>query len=96
MVTKALSLAFQAMSDSNRRKIIQLLKNKDMTAGGIASHFPISKPSLSHHFSILKQANLVTTTRKGQKIYYSLNTTVFYSLVNNFLEIFGGHDEIQP
>lgn len=94
MVTRALSLAFKALSDPNRRQILQLLKKKDMTAGEISLHFPISKPSLSHHFSILKQANLIYPNRKGQQIYYSLNTTVFYELVNNFLEIFGGKDEI--
>lgn len=61
-----------------------------MTAGQIASRFPaLSLPSLSHHFSILKQANLVTSERKGQKIIYSLNTTVFYEVLNNIMEIFG-------
>ena len=94
MVTESLSLSFQALSDHNRRQILQLLKKKDMTAGEISLHFPISKPSLSHHFSVLKQANLVQSDRRGQKIYYSLNTTVFYELINNFLETFGGKNEV--
>jgi len=48
-------------------------------------HFPISKPSLSHHLNILKQANLIDAEKDGQKIYYSINITVFYEVMNQFL-----------
>jgi DNA-binding transcriptional ArsR family regulator len=86
----ALSLALQALSDQSRRRILKLLQQKDLSAGQIASRFPtLTKPSLSHHFSVLKQANLVTSERKGQKIIYSLNTTVFYEVLNNIMELFG-------
>ncbi|MBU1092798.1 autorepressor SdpR family transcription factor [Patescibacteria group bacterium] len=86
----ALSISLHALSDHSRRRVLHMLQKKDMTAGQIASRFPtLTKPSLSHHFSVLKQANLVTSERKGQKIIYSLNTTVFYELLNNIMEIFG-------
>ena len=77
--------AFKALSDPTRRKILQLLKEKDLSAGEIADCFQISKPSISHHLSLLKQANLVIDERQGQNIYYSLNTTVFQELMGFFL-----------
>lgn len=67
---------FKALNDQTRRDILELLKQKDMTAGDIADHFNISKPSISHHFDILKQAGLVDAIKQGQFITYSLNTTV--------------------
>ncbi|MBZ4663684.1 MAG: winged helix-turn-helix transcriptional regulator [Caloramator sp.] len=82
-----MNLPFKALSDPTRRKIIMLLKEKDLTAGEIAEHFNMTKPSISHHLSILKQADLVSDERKGQNIYYSLNTTVFQELINWFFEI---------
>lgn len=79
-----LNLPFKALADPTRRKIIQLLQNTDMTAGEIADHFNMTKPSISHHLNTLKQASLVTDERKGQNIYYSLNTTVFQDVINWF------------
>ena len=67
---------FKALNDETRRTILELLKEQDYTAGDIAAHFNISKPSISHHLDILKQADLVIAMRKGQFIYYSLNMTV--------------------
>ncbi|KJS87861.1 MAG: ArsR family transcriptional regulator [Peptococcaceae bacterium BICA1-8] len=78
---------FKALSDPNRRKILQLLKERDMTAGEIADFFNISKPSISHHLNLLKQANLVIDERQGQSISYSLNTTVFQEVLSFFLNI---------
>lgn len=78
---------FKALSDVNRRKILQLLKERDMTAGEIADYFDISKPSISHHLNLLKQAQLVFDERQGQNIYYSLNTTVFQELLSFFLNL---------
>jgi ArsR family transcriptional regulator len=72
---------FQALSDPTRRKILNLLKDRDMTAGEITEHFSISKPSISHHLGILKNAGLVENEKKGQNIIYSFNATVFQELV---------------
>jgi len=73
---------FKALNDPTRREILKLLKEKDKTAGEIADHFEISKPSISHHLDLLKQADLVTTERQGQFILYSINTTVLDDLLN--------------
>lgn len=72
---------FRALNDPTRREILELLKVKDLTAGEIADHFKISKPSISHHLDILKQAGLVENVRQGQFIYYSINTTVFDEII---------------
>ncbi|MFF0830329.1 autorepressor SdpR family transcription factor [Brevibacillus sp. NPDC003359] len=77
----SMNYAFKALSDPTRRKILDLLREKDMTAGEIADHFQMTKPSISHHLSLLKQAQMVYDERKGQNIYYSLNTTVFQDLL---------------
>lgn len=78
---------FKALSDPTRRKILQLLKEKDLTAGEIADYFDISKPSISHHLNLLKQADLVMDERRGQNIVYSLNTTVFQEILSFFLNL---------
>ncbi len=67
---------FKALNDKTRRDILELLREKQMTAGDIADQFNISKPSISHHLDILKRADLVTSEKKGQFIVYSLNTTI--------------------
>lgn len=71
-----LNTLFKALNDTTRREILELLKDKDLTAGEIADQFNISKPSISHHLDLLRQAGLVVSVKEGQYIYYSLNTTV--------------------
>lgn len=83
---------FKAISDPTRRKILDLLKGGDMTAGDIAEHFNISKPSISHHLNILKQAEVISDHRKGQFIYYSLNTTVLQDSINWMLNFINKGD----
>lgn len=78
---------FKALGDKTRREILELLKKKDMTAGEIANEFNITKPSISHHLEILKQANLVSSVKNGQFITYSLNTTEFEELIKWFISI---------
>lgn len=77
--------AFKALSDPSRRKILQLLKKEDLSAGEIAEHFNMAKPSISHHLNLLKQANLVDSEKKGQQIIYSLNTSVFEDVITWFM-----------
>lgn len=67
---------FKALNDPTRRRILDMLKEKDLTAGEIADAFNISKPSISHHLDLLKQAELISATREGQFLRYSLDTTV--------------------
>ena len=72
---------FKALSDPTRRVILDLLRESDLSASEIADNFDISKPSISHHLSILHQAELVLRERRGQQIFYSLNTTVFQQVI---------------
>jgi len=67
---------FKALADPTRREILRLLGRSEMTAGELAQHFDMTKPSMSHHFSVLKDADLIWSRREGQQIWYSLNTTV--------------------
>ena len=94
-----LNQIFKALSDSTRRKILRLLQGQDMSAGDIALHFDISKPSISHHLNVLKQANLVQDVRQGQNIYYSINSTVFQEVLGWFFEVMnydGRNEENHP
>lgn len=73
--------AFKALGDPTRRRILELLSEGEMSAGDIAAHFDMAKPSVSHHLNILKNAGLVTDERRGQNIVYCLNLTVFQEAV---------------
>ncbi|KUK85728.1 MAG: ArsR familiy transcriptional regulator [candidate division TA06 bacterium 34_109] len=75
---------FKALSDPTRRKILELLAEKDMTAGEISDHFKISKPSISHHLNLLKNCDLVLGEKQGQNILYSINTTALQELIKWF------------
>jgi ArsR family transcriptional regulator len=72
---------FKALNDPTRREILELLREKDMNAGEIADHFNITKPSISHHLDLLKQADLVLSEKNGQFITYSLNSTVVEDII---------------
>ncbi len=72
---------FKALNDPTRREILELLQRGDLSAGDIADQFDMSKPSISHHLDLLRQAGLVESVKKGQFIYYSINTTVFDEMV---------------
>jgi ArsR family transcriptional regulator len=78
---------FKALNDATRRKILELLHEKDLTAGEIAQHFKISFPSISHHLDLLKQAKLVSAEKDGQYVYYSLNTVAVDEIVKWFLQL---------
>jgi len=78
---------FKALNDQTRRDILDLLKEKDMTAGDIADKFAISKPSISHHLDLLRQAGLVLSVKEGQFIYYSLNTTVMDEMLKWIMQL---------
>jgi ArsR family transcriptional regulator len=83
--------AFKALADPTRREILRLLRRGEMTAGGLAERFDMAKPSMSHHFAVLKQADLITSRREGQQIYYALNTTVAEDLLAIIWDLFPTH-----
>ncbi|NOK07955.1 autorepressor SdpR family transcription factor [Corallococcus exercitus] len=79
---------FKAIADPTRRKVLKLLQGGSKSAGELAEAFDITKGSLSHHFNILKAADLVRCERRGQQIVYSLNTTVFEDVAAVLLDLF--------
>ncbi len=82
---------FKALSDENRRKILDILRNGDMTAGEIAQHFNMSKPGISQHLNVLKNAQLVFSIKKGQYVYYSLNSTIFQDVMKWVVQFSDNH-----
>jgi len=83
---------FKALSDPTRREILRLLSKGELSAGELAERFDMSKPSMSHHFSVLKEADLVTHRREGQQIFYAINTTVVQDLLVWMFDFFGSDD----
>lgn len=77
---------FYTLSDPTRRKILKLLQQQDLTPGQLVKKFQITKPSLTHHLNVLKQANLVTCERSGQYMYYSLQVSVFEEVVARIMD----------
>lgn len=76
-----MNLLFKALSDPTRRAILDLLREGPRTAGDIAEQFHVSKPTISHHLDLLRQAELVTSHKHGLYITYSLSTTVLDDLL---------------
>ena len=72
---------FKALNDPTRRQILDLLRGGDLNAGDIAEQFDMTKPSISHHLDLLRQAGLVEATKQGQFVSYTLNTTVLDDLL---------------
>jgi ArsR family transcriptional regulator len=87
--------AFKALGDPTRRDILGLLRRGEMTAGDLAERFDMTKPSMSHHFSVLKEADLITSRRDGQQIWYGLNTTVVQDLMAWAMDLIRGDEKQQ-
>jgi ArsR family transcriptional regulator, arsenate/arsenite/antimonite-responsive transcriptional repressor len=79
---------YKALGDPTRRRILELLRDRDMTAGELAEHFNLAKPTLSGHFAILKESDLIQADKVGTTITYHLNLSVLeeslLALVNTF------------
>jgi ArsR family transcriptional regulator, arsenate/arsenite/antimonite-responsive transcriptional repressor len=85
----ATNSVFKALADPTRREILRLLSGGEQTAGELASSFDMSKPSMSHHFAVLKEADLIRSRREGQQIYYTLNTTVLEDVLTRLWDHLG-------
>jgi ArsR family transcriptional regulator len=79
----------KALSDPTRREILRILSQGERTAGELAEPFDMTKPSMSHHFAVLKAADLIRSRREGQQIHYSLNTTVVEDVLTRLWDLFG-------
>lgn len=88
-----MNTVFKALNDATRRKILDLLRESDLTAGDIAEKFDMTKPSISHHLSLLKQAGLVIDIRNGQHIVYSINATVLDEVLQWLFHLSGGEQK---
>ena len=83
-----MSAVYRALSDPTRRAILSLLRTRDMSAGELAEHFPQSKPTLSKHFAVLKEADLIQGRRNGTTIIYTLNLSVLEESLCALLDAF--------
>ena len=81
-----MNLLFKALNDPTRRAILEMLREKDLTAGEIAGCFEMSWPSISHHLDLLKKADLVVARKEGQFVFYSISTTVMDDLLQWLLQ----------
>lgn len=79
---------YKAIADPTRRKIMQLLRQGDMTAGELAEEFDFAKPTLSRHFSVLRNADLIQGTKSGTTITYRLNVSVLEEAMVAMMETF--------
>ena len=85
----------KALSDPIRREILNLLKGGRLSAGEIASHFPVTDASISRHLSVLKEADLIRDTREGKYIYYDLNTSVLEEIMLWIKDLKGEEDYVE-
>ncbi len=83
---------FKALSDPTRREILELLKEKRLTAGEIASHFQMTNATVSHHLAVLRKADLISDDRDGKFIYYELNMSVFSEVLGWVLGFIKGKE----
>lgn len=84
-----MSGVFKALSDPTRRRVLQLLRKQPMTAGEISQQFAVSKPTMSAHFAVLREANLVDAEKSGKSVIYHLKLSVLEEALMGFAQTFG-------
>ena len=84
-----MSLVYKALADPTRRRVLQLLRVREMSAGEIAEQVTVSKPTLSGHFAVLRDADLVEVQRQGTTLLYRLNTSVLEDALTALMDGFG-------
>ncbi len=83
-----MNVIYRALADPTRRKILALLRERDMSAGELADHFPLAKPTLSRHFGVLREAGLIYGEKEGTTITYSLNVTLLEEALLGLMDLF--------
>ena len=92
-----MSLVFKALSDPTRRRVLELLKSRSMSAGELAEHFAVSKPTMSAHFAVLREAGLIASEKRGKSVVYELQMSVLEDALLRFAQAFGWRlQEDQP
>jgi len=84
-----MSLVFKALADPTRRRVLELLRTSPMTAGELAEHFVVSKPTMSAHFAVLREAGLIASQKRGKSVVYELQMSVLESTLLSFARAFG-------
>jgi DNA-binding transcriptional ArsR family regulator len=84
-----MSLVFKALSDPTRRRVLQLLRQGPMSAGDLSDQFDVSKPTMSAHFAVLKEADLVHAVKAGKSVIYHLKLSVLEEALLGFIDSFG-------
>jgi len=84
-----MSSVFKALSDPTRRRVLQLLRRGPMSAGDLAAHFRVSKPTMSAHFAVLREAGLIASERRGKSVVYELQLSVLEDALLTFAQVFG-------
>ena len=84
-----MSEVFKALSDPTRRRVLQLLRKRPMAAGELSDHFAVSKPTMSAHFAVLREADLVDAEKNGRTITYRLKLSVLEDALLGFAQAFG-------
>jgi DNA-binding transcriptional ArsR family regulator len=84
-----MNAVFKALADPTRRKVLELLRKQPMTAGELADHFPVSRPTMSAHFAVLREADLIESTKIGTTITYQLKLSVLEDALLGFARLFG-------
>ncbi len=80
---------FKALADPTRRRVLELLRQRPMTAGELADQFAVSKPTMSAHFAVLREADLVDAAKQGATITYRLKLSVLEDAILGFAQAFG-------
>jgi DNA-binding transcriptional ArsR family regulator len=91
----AMSKVFRALSDPTRRRVLQLLRHGPLSAGELSDQFGVSKPTMSAHFAVLKEADLVHVERSGKSVIYHLKLSVLEEALLGFVHSFGVGDEVR-
>ncbi|GAB2497568.1 metalloregulator ArsR/SmtB family transcription factor [Pseudoxanthomonas sangjuensis] len=84
-----MNAVFKALADPTRRKVLELLRQRPMTAGELADHFPVSRPTMSAHFAVLREADLIEACKIGTTITYQLRLSVLEDALLGFAQLFG-------
>ena len=85
----SMASVFKALADPTRRRVLTLLRNQPRSAGEIADQFEVSRPTMSAHFTVLREAGLISSEKNGKTITYSINLSVLEEALLNFTQSFG-------
>ncbi|CAN5205008.1 sporulation delaying system autorepressor SdpR [soil metagenome] len=87
---------FKALADPTRRRVLELLRAGPMTAGDLADHFEFAKPTMSAHFTVLKEADLVDAHKDGKQVIYRIKLSVLEDALLGFVSVFGAGAQPAP